>query len=135
MVIKKQLTICKSETELKIYPESKNEIGLWIGHLPCFITPIGVIHDIQGIINKALQYSNSDSQLADNVTTNLLKELHIKSWNKLYKTYKIFSFSLTENNIIITPYIYTQKGVFPNAEAKSIFDKCDYNGAIGQIVK
>ena len=37
MRIDKQITICKLGTEMKIYPESKNEIGLWIAHPPCFV--------------------------------------------------------------------------------------------------
>lgn len=50
-------------------------------------------------------------------------------------TYKIISLSLTDNNIIITPYIYTPKGVFPNMKAKSIFDVCNFSKALEQLLK
>lgn len=66
---------------------------------------------------------------------NVLKELHIKSWKTLYKMYKTISLSLTENKIIITPYVYTQKGVFPDTEIKTYFDIWDYNSAIIQLLK
>lgn len=132
MTIKKQITICKSETEFNIYPESKNEIGLWVAHTPCFVASITNVEDI---VNKALQYSNCGLQATDETAKNVLKELHVKNWNTLYKTYKIISLSLTDNNIIITPYIYTPKGVFPNMKAKSIFDVCNFSKALEQLLK
>ena len=49
--------------------------------------------------------------------------------------YKTISLSLTENKIIITPYVYTQKGVFPDTKIKTFFDICDYNSAIIQLLK
>lgn len=132
MTIKKQITICKSKTDFKIYPESKNEIGLWVAHTPCFVASVDTVEDI---VNKALQYSNSGLQATDDTAKNVLKELHIKNWNILYKTYKIISLSLTDKNIIITPYIYTQKGVFPDMKAKSIFDVCNFKNALEQLLK
>lgn len=51
MTINKQITICKSATEFIVYPESKNEIGLWVAHTPCFITSNCEIHNIENIIN------------------------------------------------------------------------------------
>ena len=134
MAINKQITICKSAIEFIVYPESKNEIGLWVAHTPCFITSNCEIHNIENIINGALQYSNSGLQITNEIQKNVLKELHIKSWNTLYKTYKIISLSLTENKIIITPYVYTQKGVFPDTKIKAFFDICDYNSAIIQLL-
>lgn len=93
------------------------------------------IHNIENIINGALQYSNSGIQITNGIQKNVLKELHIKSWNTLYKTYKTITLSLTENKIIITPYVYTQKGVFPDTKIKAFFDICDYNSAIIQLLK
>lgn len=135
MAINKQITICKSATEFIVYPESKNEIGLWVAHTPCFITSNCEIHNIENIINGALQYSNSGIQITNGIQKNVLKELHIKSWKTLYKMYKTISLSLTENKIIITPYVYTQKGVFPDTKIKTFFDICDYNSAIIQLLK
>ena len=77
MRIDKQITICKLGTEMKIYPESKNEIGLWIAHPPCFVISA---NDLYGV---------------ENIVKNAIREFRLKSWNVLYKTYKIISFSLT----------------------------------------
>ena len=135
MAIIKQITVCKSETDLSIYPESKNEIGLYIAHTPCFNVSVDEIRNVEYIINKALQYSNSGIHATEDTAKDVLKELQIKSWNKLYKSYKIIALSLTDEHIIITPYIYTTKGMLPNSEAKMYFDKCDYKKAIVYILK
>lgn len=67
MAINKQITICKSAIEFIVYPESKNEIGLWVAHTPCFITSNCEIHNIENIINGALQYSNSGLQITNEI--------------------------------------------------------------------
>lgn len=51
MKIKKQITVCKTDTEIKIYPESKNELGLWIAHPPCFVVSINDVRNIDSMIN------------------------------------------------------------------------------------
>lgn len=122
MKIQKQITICKSDTEYILFPESRNEIGLWIAHTPCFVISANEIQNLNNSIKDALQYSNSGLLVEENAPQKVLKEIHVKSWNALYKNYKIFSFSLTECNIIITPWKYSQKGMFPNTRSKSIFD-------------
>lgn len=134
MKIDKQITICKLGTELKIYPESKNEIGLWIAHPPCFIVSVNAPHDVENIVNKAIEHSNSGGLANEDSPELVLRDFHIKSWNLLYKTYKIFSFSLTAEQIIITPFIYTRKGVFPDNKGKSFFNRCDCSCAIREII-
>ena len=78
MAIIKQITVCKSETDLSIYPESKNEIGLYIAHTPCFNVSVDEIRNVEYIINKALQYSNSGIHATEDTANNVLKELQIK---------------------------------------------------------
>ena len=121
MAILKQITICKSDGEYILFPESRNVIGLWIAHTPCFVISANKIQNLSKGIKDALQYSNSGLLVEENAPQKVLKELHVKSWNALYKNYKIFSFSLTESNIIITPWKYSQKGMFPDTESKCIF--------------
>jgi hypothetical protein len=133
MKIDKQITICKLGTVLKIYPESKNDIGLWIAHPPCFI--VSANENVENVINEAIQYSNSGEKATNDTAILVLKELHIKSWNILYKTHKIISFSLTTEQIIITPFIYTKKGVFPDTKGKLIYNKRDYQNAIRELLK
>lgn len=50
MRIDKQITICKLGTEMKIYPESKNEIGLWIAHPPCFVISANDLYGVENIV-------------------------------------------------------------------------------------
>ncbi len=83
MKIKKQITVCKTDTEIKIYPESKNELGLWIAHPPCFVVSINDVRNIDSMINTALQYSNSGVSVTEETAKNVLKEMRIKSWNIL----------------------------------------------------
>lgn len=135
MNIKKQITVCKKDGEIKIYPESKNEIGLWIAHPPCLVASANDVHNIESMINKALQYSNSGVSVTEDTTKNVLKEMHIKSWNILYKSHKIISYSIAEGKIIVTPFVYTNKGVFPDTKAKKIFDIDDCYNAIGLLLK
>ena len=45
------------------------------------------------------------------------------------------SFTLTSEQIIITPYIYTRRGGFPDNKKKLIFDKSDYSFAIRELLK
>lgn len=59
MRIDKQITICKLGTEMKIYPESKNEIGLWIAHPPCFVISANDLYGVENIVKNAIRYSNS----------------------------------------------------------------------------
>lgn len=135
MKIDKQVTICKLGAELKIYPESKNELGLWIAHPPCFIISINDLYGVENIVNKAIKYSNSGELANEDSAKLVLKEFHLKSWNVLYKTYKIISFSLTAEQIIITPFVYTKRGVFPDNKGKLFFNKCDYSCAIKEFLK
>lgn len=135
MNIKKQITVCKTDTEIKIYPESKNELGLWIAHPPCFVVSINDVRNIESVINIALQYSNSGVSVTEETAKNVLKEMRIKSWNILYKSHRIISFSLTEKKIIVTPFVYTKKGVFPDIDAKKTFNIDDCNNAIGLLLK
>src|SRR5574344_583288 len=135
MNIKKQITVCKTETEIKIYPESKNELGLWIAHPPCFIISVNDLQNIENMMNEALQYSNSGVPVTNETTKNVLIGLNVKSWNTLYISRKIIIFSLSEKEIIITPFVYTKKGVFPDTEAKMSFDIGDYTHAIGLLLK
>lgn len=135
MKIIKQITVCKSDTELKIYTESTNEIGLWIAHTPCFVISSNDVHLAVATIKKAFEYSNSGLSISDDAPQRVLKELHIRSWNTLYKTHKIISFSLTEANIIITPWICAQKGMVPDSDAKCVFNISDYNSAIKEIFR
>lgn len=135
MKIKKQITVCKTNTEIKIYPESKNELGLWIAHPPCFVVSANDVRNISSMINTALQYSNSGVSVTEEAAKNVLQEMRIKSWNKLYKSHRIISFSLAEKNIIVTPFVYTPKGVFPDIGAKKTFNIDDYNNAIGLLLK
>ena len=127
MRIDKQITICKLGTELKIYPESKNEIGLWIAHPPCFVISSNDPYGVENIVNNAIKYSNSGELANEDSAKLVLKEFHLKSWNVLYKTYKIISFSLASEQIIITPYIYTRRGGFPDNKGKLISEKRDYS--------
>jgi hypothetical protein len=135
MRIDKQITICKLGTELKIYPESKNEIGLWIAHPPCFVISANDLYDVENIVNNAIRYSNSGELANEDSAKLVLKEFYLKSWNALYKTYKIISFSLTSEQIIITPFVYTRKGCFPDNKGKLFFNKMDYSCAIREILK
>lgn len=121
MTIQKQITICKSDTEYILFPESRNDIGLWIAHTPCFVILANEIQKLNYSIKDVLQNSNSELLVEENAPQKVLKVLHVKSWNALYKNYKIFSFSLTESKIIITPWKYSQKGMFPDTESKCIF--------------
>ena len=122
MKIEKQITICKSDTKYILFPESRNEIGLWIAHSPYFVISANGIQYLNNSIKETLQYSNSGLLVEENAPQKVLKELHVKSWNALYKNYKIFSLSLTESSIIITPWKYSQKGMFPDTESKCVFD-------------
>ena len=135
MRIDKQITICKLGTEMKIYPESKNEIGLWIAHPPCFVISANDLYGVENIVKNAIRYSNSGEFANEDSAKLVLREFRLKSWNVLYKTYKIISFSLTSEQIIITPYIYTRRGGFPDNKKKLIFDKSDYSFAIRELLK
>lgn len=135
MAIIKQITICKSETSLSIYPESKNEIGLYVAHTPCFTVSMNDIRGVENIIDRALQNSNSGIHATEDTAKDVLKELHIKSWNRLYKSYKIIALSLTDEHFIVTPYIYTTKGMFPNSDAKIRFNIGDYENAVIYILE
>lgn len=111
MNIKKQITICKTDTEIKIYPESKNELGLWIAHPPCFVVSINDVRNMESVINIALQYSNSGVSVTEETAKNVLKEMRIKSWNILYKSHRIISFSLAEKKLLLR-LLYIPKKVF-----------------------
>ena len=135
MEIKKQITICKKNADIMIYPESKNEIGLWIAHPPCYIASVSDVRKIETMINAALQHSNSGIPVNAETAKSVLKDMHIKSWNSLYKSYKIISYSVTEKKIIITTFVYTNKGSFPDSKAKKTFDIDDCNNAIGLLLR
>ena len=120
---------------MKIYLESKNEIGLWIAHPPCFVISANDLYGVENIVKNAIRYSNSGEFANEDSAKLVLKEFHLKSWNVLYKTYKIISFSLASEQIIITPYIYTRRGGFPDNKGKLIFDKSDYSCAIRELLK
>ncbi len=135
MNIKKQITVCKTDAEIKIYPESKNELGLWIAHPPCFVVSVNDVRNIECMINTALRYSNSGVLVTEETAKNVLKEMRVKSWNILYKSHRVFSFSLAEKKIIITPFVYKKNGVFPDSDAKKTFDIGDCNNAIGLLLK
>ena len=132
MKIDKQITICKLGTAFKIFPESKNEIGLWIAHPPCFI--VSANEKVENVINEALQYSNSGEKATNDTALLVLRELHLKSWNSLYKTHEIISFSITAERIIITPFIYSRKGAFPETKRKLIYSRREYQNAIKELL-
>lgn len=135
MMIKKQITVCKKDAEIIIFPESKNEIGLWIAHPPCYVVSISDVRKMETMINTALQYSNSGIPVNAETAKSVLKDMRIKSWNSLYKSYKIISYSIAEDKIIITPFAYTNRGVFPDTKAKESFDIDDCNHAIGLLLR
>lgn len=135
MMIKKQITVCKKDAEIIIFPESKNEIGLWIAHPPCYVVSVSDVRKMETMINAALQYSNSGIPVNAETAKSVLKDMHIKSWNSLYKSYKIISYSVTEKKIIITTFVYTNKGSFPDSKAKKTFDIDDCNNAIGLLLR
>lgn len=135
MKIRKQITVCKKDAELIIYPESRNELGLWVAHPPCLISSSNDAHRIESMIDMALQYSNSGVPLTEETTKSLLEETRIKSWNALYRSYKIISYSITEEEIIITPFVYTRRGVFPDTMAKQTFDADDAYHAIESLLQ
>lgn len=112
MKIRKQITVCKKDAELIIYPESRNELGLWVAHPPCLVSSSNDAHRIESMIDMALQYSNSGVPLTEETTKSVLEETRIKSWNALYRSYKIISYSITEEEIIITPFVYTRRVYF-----------------------
>ena len=76
-------------------PESKNEIGLWIAHPPCFVISANDLYGVENIVKNAIRYSNSGEFANEDSAKLVLREFRLKSWNVLYKTYKIISFSLT----------------------------------------
>ena len=100
MNIKKQITVCKTDAEIKIYPESKNELGLQIAHPPCFVVSVNDVRNIECMINTALRYSNSGVLVTEETAKNVLTEMRFKSWNILYKSHRVFSFSLAEKKIL-----------------------------------
>ena len=120
MEITKQITICKKHSNIMIYTESKNDIGLWIAHPPCYMASVSDVSKIENIISAALQHSNSGIPVNAETAKSVLKDMRIKNWNSLYKSYKIISYSVAEKKIIITPFVYTNKGVFPDSKAKKL---------------
>lgn len=135
MQIRKQITVCKKDAEIIIYPESRNELGLWVAHPPCLFASTNDEHHIERLINTALQYSNSGISLTEETTKNVLEKMRIKSWNVLYRSYKIISFSISEEEIVITPFVYTRRGVFPDTSTKQTFDADDGNHAIELLLQ
>ena len=84
MRIDKQITICKLGTEMKIYPESKNEIGLWIAHPPCFVISANDLYGVENIVKNAIRYSNSGEFANEDSAKLVLREFRLKSWNVLF---------------------------------------------------
>lgn len=78
MMIKKQITVCKKDAEIIIFPESKNEIGLWIAHPPCYVVSISDVRKMETMINTALQYSNSGMPVNAETAKSVLKDMRIK---------------------------------------------------------
>lgn len=66
---------------------------------------------MESVVNIALQYSNSGVSVTEETAKNVLKEMRIKSWNILYKSHRIISFSLAEKKLLLR-LLYIPKKVF-----------------------